>query len=130
VWHDGKTTTAELAIFDIRLRPGESGVWLNSRGTTSGVQGLVRSRPKTSGYQTVRVNLPPSVSETLRTLYRSSRLKKGCPDLLIWDASGKIVRLIEVKRRDWDRITTEQFRFMDSAKEHGIACETVEWVFS
>jgi hypothetical protein len=49
---------------------------------------------------------------------------------LIWDASGKIVRLIEVKCHDWDRMSTEQRRFLEAAKEHGTECDTVEWVFS
>ena len=80
------------------------------------------------GYRTVRVPLPPDVSSKLATLYSVSGLKRGCPDVLIWNQQGQIVRLIEVKGPK-DSIKPEQMQFIKTAERLGIRCQVVEWKF-
>ena len=128
VLHRGKPTTAELAILDLQSGPGEAGVWMNSRGTDTGVRDLVRNRSKPSGYEAIRVPLPPRVATTLRALYRKSRLDHGCPELLIWDDAGTLVRLVEVRCASVTGARRVRPRFLECAAAAQIACETVEWV--
>ncbi|TKB93196.1 MAG: hypothetical protein E8D40_03555 [Nitrospira sp.] len=79
--------------------------------------------------RTVRVELPKFVSETLADLYCRAGVRKGCPDLVIWDLRGKTLRLVEVKCRDWDAPSAEQAQFLATAGECGIVASVVEWRF-
>ena len=102
---------------------------MNSRGTQSGVVDL---RSKTSAprkYVTLRMNLPDYVSTTLRRLYTSARLKKGCPDLVLWNPQSKRVRLVEVKCLQWDATSREQERFLRAANAAGIPAKVASWEF-
>ena len=77
---------AELAILKLELRPGENGVWMNSRGTSTGVVDLIRSGNR---FQTQRSELPRLVTTILKTLYKRGEFSKGCPDLVIWRGQGR-----------------------------------------
>jgi hypothetical protein len=129
VLHRGKPTVAELAILDLACGLGEAGVWMNSRGTETGVRDLVRNSAKPSGYEAIRVPLPPRVATTLRALYRKSRLDHGAPALLIWNDSGALVRFIEVKFGHGSDLNGVQRRFLECATAAKIACTRVEWAF-
>lgn len=126
---DGRPTTAELAILHDMAGVSGRGVWMNSRGIKTGVSELIVDKSKASGYRSVRITLPARAAETLRALYRGSRLEKGCPDLVIWDRNGQLVRLVEVKWRGHDVESDEQASFMTYARKQKVACETVEWQF-
>lgn len=130
VMHDGKATTAELAILHRELGPGEQGVWLNSRGTATGAVALV-PRPKGNGsaYRTRRMPLPTFVSRMLEQLYVDAELTRGCPDLVIWRDTPQGMRLVEVKCPRWDKPSREQEKFMSVAAEVGIQTKIVEWEF-
>ena len=117
---------AELAVLQLEKGDGEDGVWINSRGTTSGVTGLERVSGK---LRTVRKDLPDAVSTFLIEAYRSTSLAKGCPDLVIWNTSSMDFRFVEVKCPVWDRPTKEQNEFMAYARSLGVGAEIVEWVF-
>src|SRR5262249_493058 len=82
---DGKPLTAELAVLGRELQPGEKGVWLNSRGRTSGVVDLVPQSTRLGpSFKTQRAPLPLFVAATLEDCYKRAKLEKGCPDLVIW----------------------------------------------
>jgi hypothetical protein len=122
----GRDLPAELVVLALQLRPGESGAWLNARSTTSGVEDLIAEAGK---YRTRRTALPAFVTEALAGLYRSTGLRKGCPDLVIWQTATNTVRLVEVKCPLWDRPSREQDQFMSAAAASGIPAVVVEWVF-
>jgi hypothetical protein len=128
---DGRILPAELAVLAIELDPLERGVWMNSRGTRSGVVDLV---PVTAGggsaYATRRAPLPSFVARALASIYRRARLVKGCPDLVIWHLERNTFRLVEVKRAHWDAVTTEQERFMRAAARDEVRTSVVEWEFA
>jgi len=124
---DDRPLPAELAVLFAELRTGESGAWLNSRGTKSGAVDLARSPD--GKLETVRTNLPPFVSDLLRSLYEATGLAKGAPDLVIWNSSSSSVRFVEVKCPHWDRPSEEQLKFLAAAKEHGVEASIAEWEF-
>jgi hypothetical protein len=121
----GTVVPAELAVLRSELDQGEEGLWLNSRGLTTGVTDLVVDTRMRTGYRTVRVTLPSEVSDILRHLYQSSGLVKGCPDLVIW--KGLKVRLVEVKCPHWDKPSAEQQQFLAVATAAGLPSKIVEW---
>ena len=116
---------AELAVLALELRRGERGAWMNSRGTSTGVVGLVAHRRE---YHTRRRAIPEFVASILKTIYRTAKLKSGCPDLVIWQRRHKRLRFVEVKGPE-DRIRDEQRRFMRIAGRHRIATKVVKWEF-
>jgi hypothetical protein len=119
---------AELLVLRDELRTGESGAWLNSRSTTTGVVDLVRRHD--GGFQTVRVNLPGYVSEVLSELYQITRLTKGAPDLVVWSEADRGVRFIEVKCPHWDKVSVQQSTFLRAATDFGCVTSVVEWEFA
>lgn len=129
VRHQETVTTGELAVLAELCGTSEDGVWMNSRGVRTGVRSLQRKDLGQEGYRTVRVPLPPDVSSKLATLYRASGLKRGCPDVVIWNQRGRLIRLIEVKGPR-DSVKPEQTQFIKTAEEHGIRCQIVEWGFA
>lgn len=125
--HHGRALPAELVVLDREVRSPEQGAWLNSRGMRLGVIDL--QLDASGRLRTVRVELPKFVSETLADLYCRAGVRKGCPDLVIWDLRGKTLRLVEVKCRDWDAPSAEQAQFLATAGECGIVASVVEWRF-
>lgn len=125
--HQGRQLPAELIILQGELGAGEHGAWLNSRGLKSGVADLITSGQK--GLKTYRVPLPAFVSTILKHLYEKANVKKGCPDLVIWNITTKSMRLVEVKCHDWDRPAPEQLLFIQAADSIGIGAKIVEWEF-
>jgi hypothetical protein len=124
---DGRPVPAELAVLRAELREGETGAWLNSRGTGSGVVDLVR---KPDGkYVTVRIELPQFVTDLLCSLYAASGQKRGMPDLVVWNATTQNIRLVEVKCPQWDRPSQYQKEFHGVARANGIEVSMVEWEF-
>jgi hypothetical protein len=127
----GRALPAELAVLALELSPGEKGVWMNSRGTANGVVGLTTS-PEGSAhgkYVTQRISLPGFVSEMLKRMYQVAEVKRGCPDLVIWNEDSKQMRLVEVKCPRWDRPSKEQELFLKAADKAGIPAKIVEWEF-
>jgi VRR-NUC domain len=125
--HQGRQLPAELIILQIEIGTDEHGAWLNSRGLKSGVSDLVSSGQKV--LKTYRVPLPAFVSKGLKHLYEKTKVKKGCPDLVIWNITMKSMRLVEVKCPHWDRPTPEQLLFIQAAESIGIGAKIVEWEF-
>ena len=103
---------AELAVLRLELKDGEDGVWINSRGTKTGVCDLESVDGK---FKTVRKNFPESVSSFLSDTYKSTVLAKGCPDLVVWNLESEVFRFIEVKCPKWDRLANEQVAFIAHA---------------
>jgi len=118
---------AELIILREEVQAAESGVWLNSRSTTTGVIDLVRHAD--GRLRTVRSALPAFVSELLSRLYRSTGLRKGAPDVVIWSDGTRTVRFIEVKCPHWDHVSVEQEIFLRAASAAGCSSSIVEWEF-
>lgn len=130
VIHNGRSLPAELAVLDIEKGAREEGVWLNSRGTKTGVIDLVHSHENgNSTYRTKRVGLPDFVTVLLEKIYADSRLKKGCPDLVFWMPDTEAVRFVEVKCPHWDAPTPEQDEFMTFCKVLNSSATIVEWEF-
>jgi len=126
----GRLLPAELAILEAELGPGEQGAWINSRGVKSGVVDLVAETEGADiGFKAERASLPAFVSEALKAVYEKSGLKKGCPDLVIWDSESRCLRLVEVKCPHWDQLTVEQIEFMRAARDLGIPTSIAEWEF-
>lgn len=123
----GRCLPAELAVLHLELRLGETGAWLNSGSTTSGVVDLVQGPDGT--FETERTELPGFVSELLGTIYEATGLSKGAPDLVLWDSGDASVRLVEAKCPHWDQLSDEQIRFLDAAEEYGASASVVEWEF-
>ncbi len=125
-----RALTAELAVLASELGEGEQGVWLNSRGRTSGAIDLVpRSTRLGASFETRRVPLPPFVTSVLERLYAQAQVAKGCPDLVIWRAVPQSIRLVEVKCPHWDATSAEQERFLSAAAALDIPAKVVEWEF-
>jgi hypothetical protein len=118
---------AELAVLQAELQPGEEGAWLNSRGTRSGVIDLIEVEP--GKFKTKRADLPPFVSTLLASLYQSTGLSKGAPDLVIWSGNAATIRFVEVKCPHWDEPSSEQLKFLEAANERGFSSSIVEWEF-
>ena len=118
---------AELVILDLELKDSEEGVWMNSRKPESGVVDLLQLDE--DRYKTSRLSVPEFVSDLLRKVYVTAKLQKGCPDLVIWNRTEELLRLVEVKCPHWDRPTPEQEVFMDSAESLGTPSSIVEWEF-
>jgi len=98
---------------------------MNSRGTSAGVVDLVR---RGSSYSTRRENVPEFVRSALKAIYRTAKVRRGCPDLVIWHRQRKRLRFVEVKGPG-DRIRDEQRGFMRTARRQRIATKVVVWVF-
>ena len=129
VLFNGRHIPAELAVLSRELQAAESGAWLNSRGTKSGVVDLIPDDARGS-YRTRRVSLPTFVSKTLDHLYQVAEVDAGCADLVIWNVQTRHVRLVEVKCPHWDRPSAEQEQFLRIAKSLGMAASIVEWEFA
>lgn len=128
---DGRFLPAELVVLSLELRPGEAGAWLNSRSTTSGVVDLIEEYGETTGtFSTVRATLPSFVTDILVELYRAADLRKGCPDLVIWNVETSDARLVEVKCPHWDKPSADQQNFMVVAESMRIPVSVVEWEFA
>ena len=123
----GRRLPAELVILDLELKDSEEGVWMNSRKPESGVIDLLQLGE--ADFKTARVSVPGLVTDYLCQVYMAAKLKKGCPDLVIWNRTEELLRLVEVKCPHWDRPTPEQEVFMDSAESIGIPTSIVEWEF-
>jgi hypothetical protein len=127
----GSYLPAELAVLSLEIHPGERGAWMNSRGTASGVVDLTcEQKNGEAEYSARRELLPGFVSETIRSLYQKAKVRKGCPDLVIWTVEAQQLRFIEVKCPHWDKSTREQELFMKAAESFGISTKIVEWEFS
>jgi hypothetical protein len=127
VTYGGRVLPAELAVLRGELGPGEEGVWLNSRGTKTGVADLVRGAD--GKFTTIRATLPTFVSWELAELYVVTGLPKGMPDLVIWNAVSETLRLVEVKCPHWDRPSLEQDAFLAIAAANGVPSKIVDWEF-
>jgi len=123
----GRRLPAELVILELELKDGEEGVWMNSRKPESGVVDLEHLGE--AKFKTSRVPVPGFVSDLLRKVYAAAKLHKGCPDLVIWNTAEQTIRLVEVKCPHWDRPTSEQEVFMETAQVRGISASIVEWEF-
>jgi hypothetical protein len=123
----GRALPAELAVLAAELGPDEAGVWLNSRGTRTGVVDLLEIVP--GKFKTKRAPLPRFVSTMLSALYASTGLTKGAPDLVIWSLSTQSMRLVEVKCPHWDKPSPEQLKFLAAAAESGLETSIAEWEF-
>ena len=127
---DERPTAAELAVLATELCPGETGVWLNSRGLASGVAELQRDQEASEPtFRTKRIPLPEFVASGLAEIHQDAGVAKGCPDLVIWRTEQKSFRLVEVKCPHWDTPTEEQDAFMRAAVQRGIPTTLVEWEF-
>ena len=126
---NGRSLPAELVILFMELSAGENGVWLNSRQLQSGVVDLIASPETTGSYVTRREPLPSFVAEALKRLYQATGVKRGCPDLVIWNVRTRKIRLVEVKCPHWDRPTKEQELFLRAAQTAGVPAKIVEWEF-
>ena len=125
---DGRPIPAELAVLQAVSGPGESGAWLNSRGTKSGVVDLVRSSD--GRLKTRRRELPAFVSKLLESLYDSANLNKGASDLVVWNSETRSVRFVEVKCPHWDSLSPEQRKFLAAARDAGMETSIAEWEFA
>ena len=124
----GRILPAELAVLEAELAPGESGAWMNSRGTITGAVDLVFTGTRPA-FRTRRIELPEYVSSVLRDVYKRANLKRGCADLVIWNTVSHEVRLVEVKCPHWDQPSREQRIFLQAAEEMGLESSIVEWEF-
>lgn len=123
----GRILPAELAVLAELTQAGESGVWMNSRGTKSGVVDVRRS-PE-GKFKTLRSPLPAFVGRLLQSIYEAAGLRKGAPDLVIWSNDTKKIRFVEVKCPHWDKPSKEQLRFLIEADRRGIPTLIAEWEF-
>ena len=124
----GRILPAELAVLEADLAPGESGAWMNSRGTTTGATDLILTGTRPA-FKTRRIRLPEFVSSVLRDIYKKANLRWGCADLVIWSTASCEVRLVEVKCPHWDKPSREQRIFLQVAEEMGLESSVVEWEF-
>lgn len=118
--------TAELAVLRAEVVPGEAGAWVHP-----GVRprhGTVDLRRKPSGgFEPIKTELPGFVADLLASLFVSTRLKRGGPDVVIWNTQNETVRFAEVKWLGHDSPSDEQTKYLDAARERGIECRVVEW---
>jgi hypothetical protein len=125
----GRILPAELAVLEAELAPGESGAWMNSRGTATGAIDLIVTGTRPA-FKTRRIGLPDFVASVLRDIYKRANLKWGCADLVIWNTAAHEVRLVEVQGPNGDKPSREQRIFLQVAEEMGIESSVVEWEFS
>ncbi|MCH7695972.1 MAG: VRR-NUC domain-containing protein [Proteobacteria bacterium] len=131
VLFDGYPIPAELAILRAELKDNEKGVWMNSRGTKSGVGDVMEIPQQDEKFKlkTIRTVLPLFVSTAIASIYELTGLTKGCPDLVVWDESNLDLRFIEVKCPHWDRPSTEKELFLDEIEYLGLSANIIEWEF-
>jgi hypothetical protein len=67
------------------------------------------------------------VQSCLRSFYHHPKVTKGAYDLVLWRIANQRIRFIEVNCPHWDKITVEQQRFAELAKERGKLKEVIEW---
>lgn len=118
---------AELVILAEETSQTESGAWLNSRGTNSGVIDLEMDH--TGRLKSVRTALPKFVTARLKQVYSEAGALKGIPDLVLWSKAGRYVRFVEVKCPEWDRASPEQMHVHAICRSMGCAVEIAEWRF-
>ena len=126
VIYNGKHLPAELAVLSIDLKENEQGVWINSRGSKSGVIDLERHG---RGFRTRRIEIPLFIASKIERIYKTTIRRKGCPDLVIWNPRTKNIRFVEVKCPHWDRVREGQKEFIQEAKNIGIETIIIEWEF-
>lgn len=121
--------TAELAVLRAEIQPGEAGAWIHAgvRPKTGTVD--LRRKPA-GGFEAVKTDLPTFVADHLADLFIATGLKKGGPDVVIWSIASEQVRFAEVKWKGHDSPSAEQLKYLDAARERGIACRIVEWEFA
>ena len=124
----GQAQPAEIVILREELQDGERGVWINSRGTASGVIELIRG--PSGEYHTQRVRLPGFVSDLLDCIYEKSKVSCGMPDLVIWRESDQSIRFIEVKCPHWDSPSPEQQTILSTIEALGYPASIIEWEFA
>lgn len=117
---------AELAVLYLELEDDEEGVWINSRGTKTGVRSLELHDGR---FTTVRQRLSAPVSQFLKKAYQKERLARGCPDIVIWKLDSPEFRFVEVKCPLWDRLSKEQVEFIAYSEGRGISTAVAQWVF-
>ena len=127
VLFENQSVPAEIAILRSELKRGEAGIWKNSSSLSTGVIDLRTSAA--SSFETVRIQIPASITTVLRDLYKVAGLSKGCPDLVVWRKSDARVRFIEIKRKGHDSITKEQEQFISAAQSAGVSVRTIYWDF-
>ena len=118
---------AELAVLEEETSESESGAWLNSRGTTSGVIDL--EMHNAGRFRSIRTALPEFVTARLKLVYAEAGALKGIPDLVIWSQDGRYVRFVEVKCPDWDKASPEQLQVHNVCRSMGCAVAIAEWRF-
>jgi hypothetical protein len=123
---NGRSLPAELAVLSINLKKDEQGVWINSRSSKSGAIDLERHE---TGFKTKRIEIPLFVTSTIERIYKTTANRKGCPDLVIWNAQTKNIRFVEVKCPHWDRVREGQKEFIQEAKNIGKETKIIEWEF-
>ena len=127
---------AELAVLARELNPLERGSWVNQRSRASGIVELVPVRaPRGSTFRPRREPLPLYVVARLEDIYSRARLRRGCPELVIWRTDHDQVRLVAVQRkgeerRDQMKWSADRRRFVETAWERGIGTTVVEWKFT
>jgi len=57
-------------------------------------------------------------------------VRKGIPDLVIWNAVEQSVRFVEVKCPDWDRVSAAQLRVHEICRSMGCEVKVEEWRFN
>lgn len=129
VAYKGRSLPAELAILYIELTEDEKGVWMNSRGLDGVIDFIEQPQGSRSTHKTRREALPPPVAEALQKMCQAAGVKRGCPDLVIWNLRNYQIRLVEVKNPHWDRPTAEQKMILKAAKTAGVEAKIVEWEF-
>jgi len=130
VAYEGRALPAELVILRIELAAHEQGVWMNSRGFMSGVADLVSTPAGSkSPYKTRREPLPGYAAEALKRMYQAAGVRRGCPDLVIWNTRTRKIRLVEVKNPNYDHPTAAQRMILKAAESLGVAAKIVEWEF-
>ena len=130
-----RSMPVELAVLALELRSNERGSWLNLRPRASGIVELVPTRTRRgSSFRTRREPLPLFVVAALEDIYRRARLRKGCPELVIWRTDREDFRLVALKLRGEQRRGPtswgpERQRFMETAYQCGVSTKTVVWQY-
>jgi hypothetical protein len=127
VSYNRRNLPAELAVLCTELKESENGVWINSRSSKSGVINLAKVE---SGFKPRRIEIPLFVAKRIENIYKSTRKRMGCPDLVIWNPRTKNIRFVEVKCPHWDRVREGQKEFILNAKSMGIETKIIEWEFN
>ncbi len=123
--YKGKGVFAELAILEILIDSGWSGVWVETYG---GIH-FLKDMPTSWKLSQHNISIPLDKEVLLKNIWKTGKTT-ACFDVFAWKDKDDKVLFCEGKHKGKDRLTKAQTKFIEGALACGILPESlliVEW---